>query len=428
MSENPQTIINNTRAYLVYVDAELSEPLMWTPTDYKPDLPFLGAASRSKTYVGSGFLELDRSSQAGVLVHELCHVMLQHVSHAERLRAHPIIANLAQDVLINESILASNEAKSGAISLPPGCVTMQTIRQACPHYPFKRWEDYDWYTLYKVLLHNLPRSKDGSGIPVDSSYFEDGEGDQSIELPEGFNPDLERQDQEGESPDAPGEQSRALGWQNWAQRQRERHQGKGKGSLMERLLSLAPAAKTVDPYELLAKYFRAWAQNLETDYDDNRPCKEFLIGMVPYVEPSLLPRVGLLDIGVVVDTSGSMGTEEIAKALGYLERIREQLSLEMGIWFLQCDYDVQEERYIPAGVSLLDKFKSGEIQIKGRGGTSFVPALNRLAQLRVPLCVYFTDMYGEFGEPPRHMDVIWFSVWEDSHTAPFGKVINISKH
>jgi len=95
-------------------------------------------------------------------------------------------------------------------------------------------------------------------------------------------------------------------------------------------------------------------------------------------------------IGVVLDTSASVPITDdgIYEALNGLESILKNDS-NSEIILLQVDTDIREEKKLK---SIKDIHR---IQIKGRGGTRMMPGLNRLKELKVDVCLVFTDGYIE---------------------------------
>jgi predicted metal-dependent peptidase len=155
------------------------------------------------------------------------------------------------------------------------------------------------------------------------------------------------------------------------------------------------------------------------DYSLSRPSKRsYLVG---------IPRPGLIDhkyeAAVVLDTSGSMGTEELKESLRETAGILQQTGLD-SLWFIQADQDVAAK---PTQIQVRDL---RDVEIHGRGGTSFIPALEAVNKLRPrpDIVLYFTDGWGEAPkQPPSNMEVVWciVSTSDSKRPAPWGHLVRI---
>ena len=85
--------------------------------------------------------------------------------------------------------------------------------------------------------------------------------------------------------------------------------------------------------------------------------------------------------------------------------------------FIQCDADVH------SAVTYSREDLPLKFEYKGRGGTSFVPAIEYV-QEHYPLttaCIYFTDLEGDFPDSPPEFPMLWITTVK--HDAPFGEVV-----
>lgn len=109
----------------------------------------------------------------------------------------------------------------------------------------------------------------------------------------------------------------------------------------------------------------------------------------------------------VIDTSGSMGTEELAHVDAELAAIVQ--NTENPVHVIHCDAGVAKSEEYRRGMKLTEFW--------GRGGTSFEPALmyirDEMVQNAPDLIVYFTDGYGgrlDDDEPiihPSQAEILW---------------------
>jgi predicted metal-dependent peptidase len=131
-------------------------------------------------------------------------------------------------------------------------------------------------------------------------------------------------------------------------------------------------------------------------------------------------RSGVGDIVIVVDTSGSIGIQELEQFAGEINAIASEAQAE-SVRVIYCDAAVQ-------GVQEFGPSEPIKLSPKGGGGTDFVPAFQWVEENEIePKClVYLTDLCcNSFPETPD-FPVLWVT---DSHkTAPFGETLRIRIH
>ena len=118
----------------------------------------------------------------------------------------------------------------------------------------------------------------------------------------------------------------------------------------------------------------------------------FMIGEQKLSIPEISPFPGrtrdfTFDIAVLIDTSGSMGRDELAEALSGIKNIIEN-DKHCKTIVLECDAKVHKE-YVVKKVRDIDP------KLKGGGGTTMGPGLIRARELGVDVCLAFTDGYTE---------------------------------
>lgn len=103
----------------------------------------------------------------------------------------------------------------------------------------------------------------------------------------------------------------------------------------------------------------------------------------------------------LVDTSGSMGTEELQQALSELQAIQKADS-DILIHIVESDANVGKEYTITAKDKVDPEFT-------GRGGTDFNPALLRAQKIESDIVFYYTDGYAPAPEPESRVSVpfVW---------------------
>lgn len=196
----------------------------------------------------------------------------------------------------------------------------------------------------------------------------------------------------------------------------------GRGSLpLDIKESITLTGKSRMPYDqLLGRYLQDELSQAERGmeiFSRRVPSrKSFVTGVV---------RAGLLtgipDVAIIFDTSGSMGEKQLSACLRETVGVLQRCNIEE-VWLLQADARVAIK---PRRVRVGDLRK---LDMHGRGGTSFQPALDALAELRPrpPVAIYFTDGDGAAARKPPGIDVIWAVVasrWSRKPDAAFGKVV-----
>lgn len=164
---------------------------------------------------------------------------------------------------------------------------------------------------------------------------------------------------------------------------------------------------------LLAKYMNSLARD---DYSYTRPSSR---RGDPAIYPSL--RSSQADVVIAVDTSGSISDADVEEFVSEINAIKGQMRAR--ITLLACDTALAKE--CPWSYEAWDEFVMPE-QIKGGGGTSFVPVFDWVErQDKQPeLLVYFTDAEGEF---PKH-EPIYPSIWlvKGKAKVPWGQRIQLN--
>ena len=151
-----------------------------------------------------------------------------------------------------------------------------------------------------------------------------------------------------------------------------------------------------------------------SDYRWSPPHRRYIASglYLPSIE-----RRGVGPVVIAVDTSGSIGTEELEQFAGEISAIAEEAQPE-AIHVVYCDAAVQSSQ----------EFCSSEqiwLAPNGGGGTDFRPVFTWVEQNELnPVClIYLTDLCcHSFPEPPNY-PVLW--VTDSRRTAPFGETMRI---
>ncbi|MFF5084467.1 VWA-like domain-containing protein [Actinoplanes sp. NPDC000266] len=304
------------------------------------EVPTMGVDKHWRCYVSPSFVEATPVPElAAVWVHEVAHLLRDHHRRAGLVEApirhdhHRI--NVAQDCEINDDLssLPAGALKPAMFGLPDG----------------KLFEDYL------------------DGIPATPHHPQCGSGAHGVRMP------WESSSASRVSPveaDAIRRQTAQAmrartkvpaGWKRWA----------------EEILE-----PTVDWRRALAGAVReaaAWAAGA-VDYTYQRPSRRG--AAVPRVVlPSLrrpMPRVA-----VVVDTSGSMGDEELQAVLGEVSGILRAVGIgRERVAVLACDADVHAVRRVAS---------VGEVTLEGGGGTDMRVGIDQALKERPNIVIVLTD-------------------------------------
>lgn len=120
-----------------------------------------------------------------------------------------------------------------------------------------------------------------------------------------------------------------------------------------------------------------------------------------------------LKLGIAVDTSGSISNEELQLFFGEIDRIWNE---HMVLYVLEADNKVQN----------CYEYKKGmKIEAKGRGGTAYNPALEKMKELKVDAGIYFGDM--DMADKPNkpQYPVLWAIVRDSPPPASWGRKMYI---
>ena len=123
---------------------------------------------------------------------------------------------------------------------------------------------------------------------------------------------------------------------------------------------------------------------------------------------------------MVIDTSGSVDDETCKHFLGIALRALRSKGINQ-LRVIQCDATVVSDDVIKNAAEF--KLYVRKVGLKGRGGTSFKPPFEKIAERGqtwdISFLVYLTDLCGDFPEHSPRYPVFWISTTEN--VAPFGR-------
>ncbi|WP_030225758.1 DUF2201 family putative metallopeptidase [Streptomyces sp. NRRL WC-3626] len=291
-----------------------------------PDVPTMGVDRHWRCYVSPAFVDATPVEElAGVWIHEVAHLLRDHHGRAGRLPAADqrdrYRVNVAQDCEINDDLLTdglrlpAGRVEPRLYGLPEGRLFETYLPQLPPH----------------VREHDCGSGAHGRPAPWDLPGTA-ALGDVEAQA-------LRRHTAEAMRAHQRSRGTLPAGWQRWA----------------EELLE-----PTVDWRQALSGAVReaaAWAAGA-IDYTYRRPSRR-----TPALRGVVLPslRRPLPRVAVVVDTSGSMGDDELAAALGEVTGVLREVGVRGNrVTVLACDADVHAVSRVTA---------TDQITLGGGGGT-----------------------------------------------------------
>jgi len=331
-----------------------------------------------------------------VLAHEVMHLLLGHFPR--QLARDGMMWNISGDILINHMLNEHFKSKGFGLDLSRFCTADKfgiTVPDECT-------AEMVYEELYK---QSKDKDRTGmAGLPDGLGKGNDmwpGDGDESEGGP-GF---VVRERSETMPADAKG-------WEEAGLEAATRSQIAGDcPGFMSRLVDSMMQPK-IAWHEHLAAYLRQkFCMRSGSRHTFTPPNRRYL-----YQDVIMTSRVGKKKpcLAFSVDTSGSMRPQDLDLAIGEMNSIRRQYKVPL--YLIECDTQVHNAKWINPNEQVPE--------LKGGGGTSFVPVMEHLQQEKpdVDVLVYFTDGYGDFGKDPG-FDVIW--VVNSQVTPPYGKVIRV---
>ena len=371
-----------------------------------PGLGTVGVTENGVLLIDPDFVvKLSAQEMAGLVVHEVMHVVLRHAARGRVAGRDPRIANMADDLAINPAVLAMG------LSLPEGGLFPA-------QFGFEEGLTADAY--YELLLADA-QAREASR---DSEQSEQGEG----RAPKGDPTQHGHEPRTGGGhcgscagrampgePDASDEASRSHAEMErlvrcTAEAIREASQTRGKVPAgLARAAEAMLAPPRIDWRRRLAALVRnavAWrAGAVDARYDaPGRRQAGLGYGAGRPVMPRL--RQPIPEVMLVVDTSGSMGTAELSAAVSEASGVLRALGVRAQL--ATCDAAVQGLRPVRDVRDVLSALRGG-------GGTDLRPAFAAAEKLRPrpEVVIAITDGLVGDGVPtvaPRGMRVLWVGV------------------
>lgn len=331
------------------------------------------------------FMAITAAERVSVLVHEAAHCAAGHLFRCGSRE--PVRWNVAGDVWI------ANMQASDGFTIPQGCIEFFRAVGI-------RYEDFAGQPT-EVIYEKMPQQKQSKGQGQGKGQGDGNQWNAGKCFDESHN-----------------SKARAEGEARWKQAVIEASQVAGdKAGAYDELIK---AAMPKPPFHLKLFDYLSRGIGGDTTWETlNRRC----IHQGLYLPSDTKQVMG--EIAVAVDTSGSMSSEQLTLAFGYIRAFREQHPCKLHL--IQCDYDaISKGQY-----KLYDDYEQLPSTFKaiGRGGTQFDPPFKLLRQKRIEprVMIYLTDGYGAVHSEKRpHYPVLWVVLKGDkTFQPPFGDVVQV---
>jgi len=342
-------------------------------------MPTMGTDGRRLFYDLNFVKNSSQDELMGVIAHEIGHIVLYHLPR--RQNREPLRWNIAPDFAVNTLVRKE-------FTLPSGVLYNH-------EYEEKTAEDiYNHIKVVKVGMSTLDSHDDWD------KWDKEGEG--------------EGKGEDGEGKKGGGEITVTGDLeQQWREKVAQAaNQARMQGKLPAHL-------QTVVDGILQPKL--AWKEILR---DMVTSCAKSNHRLVPPSKKHLWRGIYLpsttgeeLNIGVAIDTSGSISDDEIKEFLSEVKGICDSYE-NYTIYLFSCDAEIHQRWEI-------HPFDPLPTVMEGRGGTDFREPLKEAEALPITSFVYLTDLYGTFPDKEPPFPVIWVAV--SDQPVPWGQVIRLSR-
>jgi predicted metal-dependent peptidase len=322
------------------------------------------------------FRELEPKERIGLLLHEIMHVALDHMSRCGNRDKE--IWNIAGDHVINLSLHKS------AYSLPPDGLL---------DFDYDGMSTEEVYNCIKdrikkdgnfIANNGVNNKLAGDVIPISAAGSEEEQESKANEITE----IVLRAAIQGDVNASPGSVPAEI------------------------MIALNNKINPKLPWnEILMNFLTEFAKD---DYSFQRPNKRFL----PNNYLPIARSEAITNIAVAVDSSCSVSDSEFSYFIAEIDRIQQELQPSK-ITVITFDTMIKKVQTLTP-----DKDIFKELKFIGRGGTQIKPVLKWAEKNEPAVLIIFSD--GEFSIPKMKITVpiIWVIHDDDTWTAPFGQVVN----
>ena len=310
----------------------------------------------------------------GVIVHEVLHRIFLHPF---RIRGRMLeLANIAMDFSINPFILEAG------LTLPSDVLND------------KKYHGRTWEQIYQMLFQEGEKNGKGKDKkPQSWGQVMEPTGEKGEKLSES----------EARAMEIDAEST------NRAMLQTAKMAGQIPGNLAEIIDKMFEP--DIDYDEIITQVFSGAKPS---GYSMKRPNKSALHNFDIFASGRNYSGSGTVGIGF--DTSGSITSVEAGNVLGIINNVMESTRPDKVV-VVQFDHAVQHVDWHDSSDQI------PEIQIHGRGGTSFCPQFEYIQDHDIKIDQYLvvTDGYGDFPENPPPFPVTWLMTTDE--VAPWGRTV-----
>ena len=302
------------------------------------------------------FLGLSIKEAAGVLAHEACHPAL-HFWNRKGTRNH-LLFNIAHDLSFNFMI---QEMAGGEIELPDGCLLDPKFHGMAAEEIYAYCQKGDPGTPGLTVI----QCKGGSSVTIDTNKGGADGGEAYGDCREDLS--STKTGKQAARGNKAAQKKLANDWKLKLATAAQAHEkANGKGSLPAGLRRFID--DLLHPQLTWAELLRRWAgeHGKPDDYSFARPSRR-CHGLGVYL-PGIFTG-GHADVVFLIDSSGSMTRGEITRGVSEAQGILEELGSEMRV--LVCDAAVHVDMTVEDAL---------EIEIKGGGGSNFIPAFDAIVE------------------------------------------------
>jgi predicted metal-dependent peptidase len=170
----------------------------------------------------------------------------------------------------------------------------------------------------------------------------------------------------------------------------------------------------LEPKENWRELLLQYVQPYSNDYSFNPSDRRYLES--DFILPDLQDGEKLDWIAIAIDTSGSIGQNELNHFLSEVKAILEAFD-QVRVKVTFCDAEASP-------FAELEEWNPDQVHVTGGGGTDFRPVFDLVTKEETaPMALfYFTDMMGEFPDKAPDYDLNWVRTMPGE--APFGKVLD----
>lgn len=409
INEEAKIKISRSRIYLQRQNpffAYLS--LQLKPIEAK--VPTMAVDIDGNLYYNPDFVnKLNDDEMCGVLIHEIMHEVLLHLTRGEKFNRQ--IGNISADICCNEILKDNN------FTLPDGCIWSNSEREVTilGHIIKKAnertFEDIYW-ELFKSVKKQIDKAVKNGKVKVVQEGEEGGEGIDISDFGD-YEIDGSSNDGKGKIKSIDGhirgkkgkelsEEEKRTKEKEWLGKVMEAHTiAKMRGEVpegIERLVGQLHQSK-VNWKNLLLRYVQSY---IPSNYNYAKPNKKSISSgfYMPDIERECI------DIVIATDTSGSIGQDELVDFVSEIIGLGRAYRGKIKMTLLSCDAEVNEVYKVENGD--VERIKKN-VKMKGGGGTAFLPVIEWVKKNKrdAKLLLYLTDGYGEKIEKPKGFDIIW---------------------